>query len=173
MDRNNYEKIHSFRVYSAGEVIGAGDTLSLPSVDSKTVTVSGAGILGEYESPAEGHVDSMEQEIPFNTMSPEYFDFIEKVNSGADITIRAALQFKDAATQTLDTKAIKITERGSVKGFAPGEIKNADVMGSTVTINLTYLKIEIDGKEKLEIDRLNMIYKVNGVDRLKKIREQC
>lgn len=173
MNNNIYEKIHSYRVYSAGEVVAAGDSLSLPSVDNKTVTVGGAGILGEYESPAEGHVDSMEQEIPFNTISSEYFEFIEKVNNGADITIRAALQYKDAATQTLDTVPIKITERGSIKGFAPGEIKNADVMGSSVTINLTYLKIEINGKEMLEIDRLNMIYKINGVDRLKKIREQC
>ena len=31
-------------------------------------------------------------------------------------------------------------------------------------------KIEIDGKEKLEIDKLNCVYKVNGKDMLKKAR---
>ncbi len=170
---NIFESIHSFRVYSNGDIVGVGEEISLPAIENKTTTISGAGILGEIDSVAEGHVSAMGQELPFNALSPEYFDVVEKINKGADITIRGALQYRDAATGTKNTMGIKVTERGTVKTITPGSIKNAEAMSSGMTVNLNYLKIEIDGKEKLEIDKLNMIYKVNGVDLLKKIRDLC
>ena len=33
--------------------------------------------------------------------------------------------------------------------------------------------IELDGKQRVELDKLNNVYKVNGVDLLAKIRKQC
>ena len=37
---------------------------------------------------------------------------------------------------------------------------------ATVTLELTYLMIEVDGQQLLEVDKLNGIYKVNGTDML-------
>ena len=39
-------------------------------------------------------------------------------------------------------------------------------MEATVTLELTYLMIEVDGQQLLEVDKLNGIYKVNGTDML-------
>lgn len=46
-------------------------------------------------------------------------------------------------------------------------------MDATVTVEVIYLMIEIDGKNKIEIDKLNFVYKVNGKDILEKVRNQC
>ena len=42
-----------------------------------------------------------------------------------------------------------------------------------MTVEITYIMIELDGKQKIELDKINNVYKVNGVDLLAKIRKQC
>ena len=42
---------------------------------------------------------------------------------------------------------------------------------ATVTLELTYLMIEVDGQQLLEVDKINGVYKVNGVDMLAGISE--
>lgn len=46
-------------------------------------------------------------------------------------------------------------------------------MNASATIGLTYYKIEVDGKDELELDKLNGIYKVHGRDVLSRIRSLC
>ena len=42
-----------------------------------------------------------------------------------------------------------------------------------MTVEVVYIMIELDGKQRVELDKLNNVYKVNGVDLLAKIRKQC
>jgi phage tail tube protein FII len=46
-------------------------------------------------------------------------------------------------------------------------------MDSSVTLELTYILVEMDGSKKVELDKLNGVYKVNGTDLLAKVRQQC
>ena len=43
-------------------------------------------------------------------------------------------------------------------------------MEATVTLELTYIMIEVDGEQLVEIDKLNNVYKVRGQDMLAKVR---
>ena len=54
----------------------------------------------------------------------------------------------------------------SVKKFKPGKLKRAEGMEATVTLELTYILVEVDGTVMLEIDKLNQKYIVNGQDML-------
>lgn len=45
-------------------------------------------------------------------------------------------------------------------------------MNRNVTREVTYCKIAIAGTTVLELDKYNMIWKLNGVDRLQKVRSQ-
>lgn len=59
------ESIHDFNMYLTGNKLGGiTGEVEMPPFESMTSTVSGAGILGEYEAPTPGHFGSMEQEIP-------------------------------------------------------------------------------------------------------------
>ena len=46
-------------------------------------------------------------------------------------------------------------------------------MNCSVTLELTYIKIEVDSKTKVELDKLNAVYVVNNVDLLKGVRDLC
>ena len=59
---------------------------------------------------------------------------------------------------------------GRVKKFKPGKIEKAESMEATITLELTYLLVEVDGVVVMEIDKLNQVYNVNGVDMLADVR---
>ena len=61
-------------------------------------------------------------------------------------------------------------EMGRVKKFKPGKIEKAESMEATITLELTYLLVEVDGVVVMEIDKLNQVYNVNGVDMLADVR---
>ena len=46
-------------------------------------------------------------------------------------------------------------------------------MEAEVEMEILYIKIEVNNKTVLELDKLNFIYVLNGVDMLAKIRSQC
>ena len=44
-------------------------------------------------------------------------------------------------------------------------------MNGAITLALTYILIELDGKEKVKLDKINGEFRINGVDKLAKIRQ--
>lgn len=55
--------------------------------------------------------------------------------------------------------------------WAMGSVQNANPMESSVTLNVSYILIEVDGTTLVELDKINPTFKVNGVDLLQKVRE--
>lgn len=82
------EKINAFNVYLSGSMlIGLSEEVALPSFEGITETVSGPGLLGEFESAALGHFSSMEMEIPFRQMDEEIFKLADQ-SAALDLTLR-------------------------------------------------------------------------------------
>lgn len=167
MISNNYipEKINDYNVYLDGtKMIGVAASATLPEVNMKTSTVSGVGVNGELDSPTIGQFESMEQEIKFNTLYSSAMDMLNPL-SVVNLTFRAAQQVYDK-TGGYAFKGLRVVEMGRVKKLNPGKVEKGEAMEATVTIELTYLMIEVDGNQLLEVDKLNGVYKVNGVDML-------
>lgn len=61
--------------------------------------------------------------------------------------------------------------RGKCATLKLGTLKAATAMSSSVTLNISYIKISLNGKELVELDKLNGIFKINGVDILQKVRD--
>lgn len=169
---NNYipEKINDFNTYLDGnKMIGVAASVTLPEVKMKTSTVSGAGINGEIDSPTIGQFESMEQEIDFNVLYSSAMDMLSPI-SVVNLTLRAAQQVYDK-TGGYAFKGLRVVEMGRVKTFNPGKVEKGEGMEAKVTLELTYLLVENDGSPLLEVDKLNGVYKVNGVDMLAGISE--
>ena len=172
MISNNHipEKINDFNAYLDGnKMIGVAASVTLPEVNMKTSTVSGAGINGEIDSPTIGQFESMEQEIQFNVLHSSAVDMLSPL-SAVNLTFRAAQQVYDK-TGGYAYKGLRVVEMGRVKKFKPGKIEKGEGMEAAVTLELTYLMVENDGKTLMEVDKLNGVYKVNGVDMLAGISE--
>lgn len=171
MISNNYipEKINDYNVYLDGDkMIGVAASATLPEVNMKTSTVAGVGVNGELDSPTIGQFESMEQEIQFNTLYSSAMDMLNPL-SVVNLTFRAAQQVYDK-TGGYSFKGLRVVEMGRVKKMNPGKIEKGEAMEATVTMELTYLLIEVDGEQLVEIDKLNGVYKVKGVDMLAGVR---
>ena len=86
-----------------------------------------------------------------------------------ELTIRAAQQVYDKEGG-YTFKGLRVVERGRVKNFKPGKVKKSETMDASITIELTYILIEVDGSVMLEVDKLNGVYKTNDTDMLAEVR---
>lgn len=164
------EIINNYNVYNNGNVlVGVSGSVTLPSFDAITEEVSGAGILGTYETSVAGHYSSMTQEVPFRLLDKDIFSLMNP-SELVDLTFRASAQSTVKATGAVDYKGMRIVERGRLKSFTPGSYELGKQMGASVTLELLYILIEIDGKTMLEYDKLNSVFVVNGKDLLEKVR---
>ncbi len=166
------DKINAFNVYQDGvKHIGISEEVTLPEVTEMTSTMAGPGILGEIDSPAHGLFSSMEIEIPFRTLFKNAFQMMKALNN-VDMTLRGSIQVQDGMGD-LSFVGMRIVCRGRKKGFNPGSVKQGEGTGASIKLELSYLLVEIDGKKELEIDKLNSIYRVGGVDMLAAVRALC
>ena len=164
------EVINDFNLYlSGGKLGGTTGEVSLPDFEPITSTTSGNGILGEYEAIVLGHFGSMEQEIPFRCINEDYFKMVSPSKS-IELTLRGAIQQSERDTMSEGEVGMRVVFRGRCKKISIGTVKQREQMGSMVSLELTYILIEMDGKERICLDKINTTYRINGVDQLAKIR---
>lgn len=164
------EKLVNFTAYKDGSTyLGTAD-ITLPTLEALTETVRGAGIAGEVDSPTLGHYGSMTVTLNWRTITPEAMQLHEPVSHALDF--RGAQQVYNSATGEYSSQGVKVTVRavpksGDLGTFAPGTMTN-----STNELEVSYLKIQVDGKTLIEIDKFNFICLINGRDHLAQVRQQ-
>ena len=164
------EIINNFNAYKNGKVlVGVSGAVTLPNFDAITQEISGAGILGTYETGIVGMYGSITQEIPFRILEKDVFSLMNP-SELVDLTFRASEQSTVKSTGAIDYKGMRVVERGRMKSFSPGKLEIGKQMDASVTLELLYILIEIGGKTMLEYDKLNSVFVVNGVDLLEKVR---
>ena len=114
----------------------------------------------------------MEIEIPFRILDEDAFKLMSPTET-LDLTLRASEQYTVKGTGGIDTKGMRVVIRGRQKKLTGGTVKQGGTMDASVTVEVAYIMIEHDGKKRIELDKLNNVYKVNDKDLLAKIRSQC
>ena len=168
------EVINNFNVYdyNSNKLVGVSGEVSLAEIAMTTATISGAGLLGDMDMPVIGQIGAIEQTIPFNTISTNIFTHF-KLNKSVSIVLRGDIQSVDSSTGKYKHSALRLSYRGYVKKITPGKVKAADTMGASVTMELTYMHIQLDGETVLKFDKLNGVFEVDGEDLLAEISKNC
>ena len=165
--------INNFNLYYKGTaLVGLTGEITLPDFEGTTETLSGPGILGELEEVVIGSFGSMEIEIPFRILDEDAFKLMSPMET-LDLTLRASEQYTVKGTGSIDTKGMRVVIRGRQKKLTGGTVKQGGTMDASVTVEVAYILIELDGQKRIELDKLNNVYKVNDKDLLDKIRSQC
>lgn len=177
MEFNNLiipEVINNFNVYdeSGGILVGVTAEMSMANLANKVATITGAGIGGSYDVPILGHSDQVDQEIPFRLLYKPVFEFANPMKV-VGLNVRGAIQVTDKSTGVSDFAGFRYMVRGRTKSMEPGSLKPGEAMNAKVTLGCLYILYEIDGVKLIEIDKLNNIYCVNGVDLMQKVRSLC
>ncbi len=162
------EKLINFRVYMNGDdLVGISD-VTLPKLEAITETVKGAGIAGEIDSPTIGHFGSMELELNWRTLLKT--NVILAKPTGVDLDLRGAIQMNDSATGTLKSVPAKVVVRGLPKSTDLGKLEMGATTDTKNTIEVTYIKVTIDGSDVFEVDKYNYICTIDGTDDLSDVR---
>lgn len=163
------ERTINYRVYNDSNDILGMATVDLPDIEAMTDTVSGAGIAGEVESPTLGHFGSMETTINWRTITENAVDLYAQKQH--HLEFRSAQQISDVAAGTLTSQQVRLVMRCVPKNLELGSLEASAATDSSSTFEVVYLKIFIDGKEVIEIDKYNFKYVVNGEDLLQVVRQ--
>ncbi len=159
----------NFKVYeNANDLLGIAE-VTLPEIAQKTEEITGAGIAGGVSVPFIGQIEAMTTTLNFRSLTKSAIKLAEPVKHQLDL--RAAQQYTDSSTGKVGIDRIKHVVIVQPVKINPGKLAPASTADAAVELATLYLATYINGEEVLEIDPINNIYKVNGVDYLTEVRK--
>jgi P2 family phage contractile tail tube protein len=158
------EKLINYRLYNDGnDLLGVAD-LELPDIEWMTETISGAGIAGEVDSPVLGHFKSLSLKLKWRTVTEKAAELARSKAHHFDC--RGSIQRYDAGEGEYRNYPVKCVVKGIPKKVGLGKFEPGKPQDGESEFECVYLKLWIDGKEMIEIDKYNFIAVVDGVDYL-------
>lgn len=162
--------VNSYNVYKeANKLIGMSGEIELPELEAITDTLEGAGVLGEIDIPVTGQFSSIKIKIKFTVLQEDLFDLMDTTDP-TQLTLRGAMQGLDQNTSRAEYYPVKIVLRGKATTTSLGKLEKGKKGEPEIELEVLYIKILINNKTRLELDKLNSKFVLNGVDMLAKIR---
>lgn len=154
--------IKNMNVFNEGEsFIGEAKTVTLPTLTRKMEDYRGAGMSGTVK--IDMGMEALEMKIVFGGLVRAFLaQFGITQAAGAYLRFAGAIQRDD----TGEVDSIEIVVRGRHSEMEMGDAEVGELADFTVTTALAYYKLTWNGSTLIEIDPLNMIEIVDGVDRL-------
>lgn len=167
----NYPQVlHAFNAYKRGNaLVGISGDVELPDLNHMTETLSGPGILGEIDAIVLGFFEHLQVKVPFAVMYDDYFGLLAFDEDG-ELTLRGSIQTEDRRNGRTREVPVRVVFRGKSQSAELGKWAQGAKNESAITIGLSYLKIEVDGEERIELDKYAFIFRVNGKDLLADVR---
>ena len=163
------ESVINFAVYEDSvEYVGMAG-VTLPNLATIVQTLSGAGIAGNVEVPVLGHYDVMSLTLNFRTTTEHSVRLSEPRRHNIDL--RMAQQIEDTVAGEVKVQSIKHVLVVVPKTDTGGTVAPAAPTNGSGEYSVRYWATYIDGAKVREIDPLNFICVVNGVDYLADVRK--
>ena len=158
------EKIIGFECYDDGDrKIGVADVV-LPNFAYMTETVQGAGIAGEFETPTVGLFQSMTTTINWRILTDTNAKFIAPRIYHFDF--RGSKQFLNHSVGQLEEQMLKVVMRVLPKTFTTGNLQQGSPMGTSGEFEVLYVKITLNNRILVEVDKINYKCIIDGIDYL-------
>jgi P2 family phage contractile tail tube protein len=151
-----------FAVYEdADEFVGMA-SVKLPDKNQKVIIMNGAGIGGDVEVPVNGHYDAMNMDMNFRNYSPRVARLRE--HRRHNIELRIAQQNEDRIAGQIVTDEVKHVFVVIPKSASGGTVAPAAPGDMSVAFSVRYWATYVNGQKVDELDQLNRIDIVNGID---------
>lgn len=162
------QTVVNFAVYEdKTEFMGIAD-VQLPDLTALTQQISGAGIAGNIEAVIPGHFDAMTMTFNFRTTTTAAIKMSEPRRHNIDI--RVANQVEDTVAGRILTESVKHVLVVIPKKDGGGKLAPASATDASGEYAVRYWATYVDGKKIREIDPMNSICNINGVDYLADVR---
>lgn len=156
------DKLTDYAVFDNGvEKLGTAD-IELPNIEYLSDTVKGPGIGGEVDTPTVAMTASMTTKINWRTINGD----LTKLTAPElhNLEFRSAIAHYDDAVGKIRQVPVAVEVRGLPKASTLGTLDIGASTGSSNELETTYLKVTVDGVEKIEINKFARVFRVNGVD---------
>ena len=165
------EQTVAYRIYHQGRDLLGVASIEMPNIQYLNESITGSGIAGEIDNPTIGLTQSLTCKLSFTATNPETYNIMDWTRT-ALYECYLALQVSDDATSVRSSVPERINLLGRTKTFNLGTREQGKKHGNEVELEITRLETYMDGQEKLLIDKLNFIHRVNGTDLLGAVRRQ-
>lgn len=153
---------NNYRVYLAGRGLLGLATVTLPNIQNMMDDLKGSGIFGTMSLPVAAHVQAMVMTLNWHVFIADVAVLFAQEKLQLDMY--AAIQLQDTGRQKVKFQQWQITTRGMPSGMNLGTL-DVGVKGSPASDwAIEYIKAWYNKAEVFEIDPLNAIYTINGVD---------
>lgn len=158
----------NFNLFREGDNWGASvSEVGLPKLTRKREDYRGAGMAGAVKIDLGYELGQLE--ITMKEYHPDLIkDWGECGVDGVQLRLLAGAQRDNS---DCDTDAIDIVFRGRPAELDFGTLKPGELTDMKVPYDLNYYKYTVNGKTLIEIDTINMIQKIDGVDVYEKMRK--
>ncbi|WP_234406310.1 phage major tail tube protein [Methylobacillus glycogenes] len=145
---------------------GRIDEIILPTLSRKLEEYQGGGMVGPVDIDLGQEKLDLEWTVKgFDLKAMQQYGYVGV--AGVGLRFNGAYQ----EDENCSIKAVEISVRGRHVSIESGSAKKGETNANTkVKSNLSYYKLTVDGEEIIELDLINYVYKVNGVDQLKDMR---
>lgn len=152
----------------ANSYLGVIKSVTLPPLGRKMEAYRGGGMNG----PVKADLGFSDDGIQFEWKTGG-LDLIALKQFGAVNASGVALRFTGSFQQddTEEVSAVEVVMRGRHETIEMGDAQPGEDTEHSITTTCTYYKLIVDNEEIIEIDLLNFIENVNGVDMLEKQRQ--
>ena len=141
---------------------GRIDEITLPTLTRKTEEYFAGGMIAPVE--LDMGMEKLEMDFTLREYNPEVLAYFADPAISA-ITMRCtAVTFHEGST---NTNSVEIVFRGRWRSLEQGTLKRGESATLKVGVALAYYKYSHNGTALIEIDPVNYIETINGVDRAK------
>lgn len=162
------KKLKYFNVYINGaSYVGQVESFTPPKLTRKLENFRGGGMPGSVPIDLGYDDDALVVEWSIGGLAYEVLKQHGGLLNGVTLRFAGAYQQDDSEDYT----KVEIIMTGRHKEQDRGELKQGESNSTKITTHCTYYKEIINNEESAEIDFINMIDKIGGIDRLVQARQ--
>jgi len=142
---------------------GRVEEVSLPKLSLKTEEIRAGGM--DVPIQLDMGMEKLECDMTIAEYDPELLKMFG-LNDGAQVPLTLRGAFDGEA----GVMPVVLTLRGAWREIDFGNWKAGEKASLKISVALRYYRLEMDGKEIVEVDAENMVRKINGKDQLQAMR---
>ncbi|SDU87942.1 phage major tail tube protein [Pseudomonas mucidolens] len=161
-------KLKNLNLFNDGNsYLGVAKSVTLPNLARKMEAYRGGGMNG----PVKADLGFSDDGIQFEWKTGG-IDLISLRQFGSVNASGVALRFSGPYQQddTGEISNVEVVVRGRHETIEMGDAQPGEDTEHSMTTTCSYYKLTVDGEEIIEIDLLNFVEKINGVDMLEQQR---
>ncbi|MFJ7315061.1 phage major tail tube protein [Pseudomonas sp. NPDC098747] len=161
-------KLKNLNLFNEGQnYLGVAKSVTLPALGRKMEAYRGGGMNGPVKADLGFSDDGIQLEWKTGGL-----DLISLRQFGAVNAAAIGMRFSGSFQQddTGEISAVEVVVRGRHETIEMGDAQPGEDTEHSITTTCSYYKLIVDNEEIIEVDLLNFIENVNGVDMLQKQR---